>query len=100
MILVTGTSRLVDGAREEMVAAVEAMVAATLAEDGCLECRYSFDVSDPDLMSFHEVYESEVALAAHMQSEHMAAFYGVAQRLMGGRPDVTKWVGAKRATMG
>lgn len=102
MIIISGTSRLNDteGAREKMVAAVEAMVAATSAEEGCETIRYSWDLSDPDVMIFHEVYADMAALQAHMGAAHMKAFYDAAGPLMGGRPDVTMWVNAEKGQMG
>lgn len=100
MIVITGTARLTDGAREAMVLATEPMVAATRGEAGCHECRYSFDVSESDLMVFHEVYDDMAALQAHLASDHMKAFYAAGGGLMDGRPDVTMWVGAEKGSMG
>ncbi len=100
MIVITGTAQLVDGAHDQMVTATEAMVAATREEAGCHICQYGFDVSDPSIMTFHEVYEDMAALQAHMGSDHMRAFYGAGEGLMAGRPNVKMWVNAEEGTMG
>ncbi len=100
MIVITGTARVNEGAHAAIAEAATTMAAETREEAGCHGCIYSFDVSDPDTMVFHEMYEDMDALQAHMKSPHMAEFYGVAGPLMGGRPDVTMWVNAEKGEMG
>lgn len=84
MILIHGEARLMDGARDAMVAAAAPMIEASLAEDGCHAYRYSFDVADPGLMYFHEEWESDEALMAHFQTPHLAAFVTATGELMDG----------------
>jgi quinol monooxygenase YgiN len=102
MIVITGTARLSDApdAREQIIPIVETMLAAAQGEAGCHGIRYSFDVSDPQLMVFHEMYETMEALQAHMQAPHMATFYEAGGALMAGRPDLTMWVNAEKGSMG
>lgn len=100
MILVTGTVRLQDGARDAMVKAAEPMIAASQRESGCHACRYGFDVSDPNVMMFHEEWESEEALGSHFQAPHLAAFIDATGDLVTSGAEMTKWVGAERSPMG
>ncbi len=100
MIVITGTARLADGARDQMTPVAEAMVAATREEPGCHGIQYSFDISDPDLMVFHEMYEDMAAMQAHMGAAHMKAFYDAGGPLMAGRPSVKMWVNAEEGQMG
>lgn len=91
MIMVTGTVELKDGARDEMVEAVEAMLAATRQEDGCVDCRYAFDLEDPTRMTFHEVWSSPDAAKAHGDTPHMATFGRTMMGLVAGPPQATMW---------
>ncbi len=100
MIVITGTAKLVEGAREAMTAATVTMVAATREEPGNHGITYSFDISDPDTMVFHEMYEDMAAMQAHMGSPHMGAFYAAGGDLMAGRPSVQMWVNAEEGQMG
>lgn len=99
MVIVTGTARLREGARDAFVEAVGPYVAGSLAEEGCTACRYAFDVSDPDVVTFHEEFADRDALGAHHAAEHLATFGAASGGLMAGPPDATMWVGAERASM-
>lgn len=54
-----------------------AMVAASRAEDGCIEYSYGFDVADPGLIRVFEVWRDQAAIDAHFNSPHMAAWRAV-----------------------
>jgi len=74
MLIVLGTAKLGKGALEDGRAALEAMVAASRAEEGCIDYAYSLDVSDPSILRITEQWIDDAALAAHFQTPHMAAF--------------------------
>lgn len=93
MILVTGTVRLADGARDATVEALGPMIEDARREPGCHACRYSFDVTDPQVLHFHEEWESEDALQAHFRSPGLAAFGAATGDLFDGRPAMTMWRG-------
>ncbi len=74
MIVVVGQFRFPP---EQMAAALPAMrkvMAATRAEDGCIEYNYGEDVLDPGLIRVSEVWASRAQLDAHMQAPHMAVW--------------------------
>ncbi len=76
-ILVIGTVRLPPENIEKARAAMETMVAASRAEDGCFEYAYSHDLLEPGLVRVTEAWRDREALAAHFQTPHMAAWRAV-----------------------
>lgn len=74
MIIVLGTVRLPP---ENLVAArsaMAAMVAASRAEDGCLDYAYAEDVLEPGLIRVTEVWRDQSALDAHARAPHLTAW--------------------------
>jgi quinol monooxygenase YgiN len=63
-----------------------AMLAASRAEEGCLEYAYAEDVADPGLIRVFEVWRDQAALDAHFQTPHMVEWrshwpqFGVSDR--------------------
>jgi quinol monooxygenase YgiN len=86
MLIVAGTVRVppknLDGLRPHM----QAMMAASQAEAGCLDYNYAEDVGEPGLIHVFERWSDPAALDAHFQTPHMAAWravwprYGVSAR--------------------
>ena len=74
MLIIEGWLKLASGEFDKVAEAARTMVAETLKEEGCLSYAFSRDINDPDLIRIAERWESSEALAAHWQSEHMAAF--------------------------
>ena len=62
-ILVIGTVRLPPDAIDRARPAMETMVAASRAEDGCLEYAYSHDLLEPGLVRVTEAWRDRAALA-------------------------------------
>ncbi|WP_209347271.1 putative quinol monooxygenase [Pontixanthobacter sp. CEM42] len=81
MITVIGKIRLpvdqVEQAREALVKAV----AATRAEEGCIEYNFAEDVTEPGVLRISEVWDSKERLAPHFKSAHMVEFMTVAATL-------------------
>ena len=77
MIVIEGTVRIdpsqLEAARPEM----EAMIAASRAEPGCIDYAYAVDLLDPGLVRVSERWASRDALTAHFQSGHMAHWRSV-----------------------
>lgn len=77
MLLISGTIR-VDPARiDQARPAMEAMVRASNAEDGCYIYAYAQDLLDPGLIHVIERWRDRDALKAHFTSPHMAEWRGV-----------------------
>ena len=81
MILVSGHFRLpaerIAEARTEMAA----VIAASLAEDGCRAYSYAEDVTQPGLFRVHEEWDSRPALNAHFDTPHMKHWQATREKL-------------------
>lgn len=87
MIQINGTITLAPGtiaSNPETVEAIKAMVAASRAENGCLDYTFAQDLSDPDTLIIYERWRDPEAVAAHGKSAHMAEF----QKVMAANPPV------------
>ncbi|HEV2363231.1 MAG TPA: putative quinol monooxygenase [Caulobacteraceae bacterium] len=79
-IIVAGTVRApadLDAALPHM----QAMVAASRAEDGCIEYAYARDLIDPSLVRVFEIWRDEAALQAHFASPHMVRWRAALSQL-------------------
>ena len=54
--------------------AIAAMVAASRAEEGCIDYTFTTDVLDPTSLHIVEKWRDEEALKVHFATPHMAAF--------------------------
>ena len=72
VIVIEGTVRIPGGALEKARPAMEAMIKASRAEEGCIEYAYSVDVLDPTIVRVAERWTSRDALTALFQTPHMA----------------------------
>lgn len=72
MLLIMGTVRLPEGSLDRALPAMEKMVTASRAEDGCFTYAYGQDVLDPTLIHVVERWRDREALKAHAASAHMA----------------------------
>lgn len=85
-LLIAGTVRVPPENVERFKPHMEAMLAASRAEDGCLTYSYAIDVADPGLVRVFEAWRDLAALQAHFQTPHMAAWraawpqFGVSDR--------------------
>ena len=71
MIVVAGTFRLPEANRDRAAAVMARMIAASRAEDGCLDYNYAFDVLDPGLVRVFEVWRDQAALDRHLAMPHL-----------------------------
>ena len=72
MLLVIGTIRVApeDVARVRPV--MDELVAATRAEDGCIEYSCAEDLFEPGLLHVKEIWRDKAALDAHFTAPHIA----------------------------
>jgi|SRR6185437_16628492 len=71
MLIIVGTIRLPPENVATARQAMERMIAASLAEHGCLEYSYSEDILDPGLIHVTERWADQASLKAHWKSEHL-----------------------------
>jgi quinol monooxygenase YgiN len=81
MIIVMGKLRIDAEAIEAALPAARKVVAATQAEEGCLQYDYSRDIADPELFHITERWTSREALGAHLKTAHVAEWIAVLQTL-------------------
>lgn len=74
MIIVQGWVRLAPRDIAALRPAAAAMVAATLAEPGCIAYSFAEDLLEPGVMRIAELWADEAALDAHFATPHMASF--------------------------
>lgn len=83
MICVIATIEVVDGAREEFIAAFKANVPNVLAEEGCIEYAPTVDLATDigaqgplreQVVTIVEKWESLQALEAHLAAPHMLEY--------------------------
>jgi quinol monooxygenase YgiN len=67
------------------------MIAASLAEPGCLSYSYAQDVLDPGLIRIAEAWRDLAALEAHFQSDHIRAWRAAWPRLGIGERQITRY---------
>jgi quinol monooxygenase YgiN len=74
MIVVAGRVAIKPERREELIAIARKVIAQTKQEAGCIAYDYYFDLLDPNVVLVYEEWESEAALAAHLQQPHTQEF--------------------------
>ena len=74
MIVVSGTITIDPANNDQMVELLNALIPATLEEDGCESYGMYHDQRSPGSWRVFEEWASEDALNAHMGAEHMATF--------------------------
>jgi len=85
-LIIAGTVRVPPENLDAFKPHMRAMLAASRAEDGCLEYSYAEDVAEPGLIRVFEVWRDQAAIDAHFQTPHMAAWraawpqFGVSDR--------------------
>ncbi|MDP3549431.1 MAG: putative quinol monooxygenase [Novosphingobium sp.] len=71
MIIVMGTFRVPVENIEAIRPMMAKVIAATVAEYGCIEYAYGQDVLDPELIHVAEKWRDKAALEAHFKAAHM-----------------------------
>ena len=74
MIVVLGTFRIPPNMVDVARPAMEEMMAASRAEEGCHDYTFLQELSNPDVLRINERWESMEALKAHFATPHMAKF--------------------------
>ena len=71
MILIVGHVRVREGAVEDLRTAMEAQIAASRAEPGCIDYSYAVDVLEPTRILVNEKWTDWTALEEHFKKPHM-----------------------------
>ena len=76
-VIVSGTFRVPPESFAGIRPHLEAVIAATRREDGCLVYAYAVDVEDPGLIRVFEHWRDQASLDAHFKAPHMIAWQAV-----------------------
>lgn len=74
LLTVIASMRAAPGKREELCRTLEALVAPTTVERGCVNYDLHQGLEDPDRFFFYENWESAADLDAHLAAPHLTAF--------------------------
>ena len=77
MIVIAGTVRVPPENLERFRPHMEAMLAASRAEDGCRTYSYAVDLQDPGLIRVFEAWRDQASIDAHFRAAHMADWRAV-----------------------
>ena len=80
MILVTGHITVAPEKVAELLPHIQALVAATRAEDGCIVYAFGEDTNEPGTIRIVERWRDWAALEAHGKAPHIAAWSAVASK--------------------
>ncbi len=72
MIVVVGSFRIPPSMVDVVQGPMEAMIAASRAEEGCIEYNYAIDVLDKGLVRVSETWRDRDALETHFRTAHIA----------------------------
>lgn len=99
MIIVNGHLTIDPAQRDTALAAIADAVAATRAETGNVDYRFSADLADPDRINMVEIWEDQAAIDAHMGTEHLAAFMAAIGPCVAGSVSITSYDIASSTTL-
>ncbi|MCB0971506.1 MAG: antibiotic biosynthesis monooxygenase [Acidimicrobiales bacterium] len=74
MFVVTGYLTIDPAKRGDLEAAVQTAIPAFHQEEGCIDYRFSADLTDPARIMIAEQWADEAAMDAHMAGEAFATF--------------------------
>ena len=77
MIIIMGTVKLAPDRLEAAKPAMQRMVEASRAEEGCIAYAYAQDLLDPETIHVVEQWRDRAALTEHFATPHMAEWRGV-----------------------
>jgi len=75
-ILVTGSMDIDPAKRDDFLAAINELMAATRVEDGCEAYSFSADVSDEGRFYISEQWANQAVVDTHNATPHLAKFMG------------------------
>lgn len=90
LMTVVASMRAKPGKEDELRAALERLVEATLTEAGCIDYVLHRGVADRTLFTFYENWTSAAHLDAHLAGPAIAAFGEVEPDLVDGGADIQR----------
>ena len=90
MIVVTGHLTIKPESRDEALALFAKASEHTRTEPGCVDYRFSVDVTDPNRINLVEQWEDEDAMNTHVATAELAEFMGTVVTFLGGPAEVIR----------
>lgn len=82
MYTIIGTVTARPETREELSSLLQAQVAPTRAEAGCINYDFHLDAADPCVFVFYENWTDRAALDAHLAMPHLQPLFSQLDRLL------------------
>lgn len=82
MYTIIGTVTARPETREELATLLQAQVAPTRAEAGCINYDFHVDATDPCVFVFYENWTNRAALDAHLAMPHLQPLFSQLDRLL------------------
>lgn len=82
MYTIIGTVTARPEMREELASVLQALVAPTRAEAGCINYDFHVDAADPCVFVFYENWTDRAALDAHLAMPHLQPLLSQLDRLL------------------
>ncbi len=82
MYTIIGTLTARPEMREELASVLQALVAPTRAEAGCINYDFHVDAADPCVFVFYENWTDRAALDAHLAMPHLQPLVSQLDRLL------------------
>ena len=73
-VIVSGKIKIAETSRDKALGLIGPLVEATRQEAGCISYGFYEDLTTQGAFQLHEIWESQEALDAHMQTPHIATF--------------------------
>jgi quinol monooxygenase YgiN len=90
-VTVVATARAKSGKEAALRGALLAVIAPTRKEAGCLNYDLHIAPDDPARFCFHENWESQAHLDAHLKMPHIAALFAQVEELCAEPPQISLW---------
>jgi quinol monooxygenase YgiN len=88
MYTILGTVTARPETRDELATLLQAQVAPTRAEPGCINYDFHVDAADPCVFVFYENWTSRAALDVHLAMPHLRPLFSQLDRLLARPVDI------------
>ena len=100
MIVISGDLEIDPANTDAFLAAVETLVAATRAENGCNRYEFFRHLTEPGVFFIAEEWADDDALAAHMGTDHYKSFGRTLRSLGVTRVDIHRYEASSKSRLG
>lgn len=99
MIVVSGTAEVQADKRQQAVALFKRLTAETVKEEGNISYRFYADIENENVFRVFEQWQSQEALDAHFNTDHMAELNRELPKLIAAPPELIRYEIAESAPL-